>query len=132
MKSAAGLWIDHSQASIVVLSADGERAELVKSDVGKHVRFSGGSRVDGAGSLEEDQQDRRFDNSLHQYYDRVITHLRDADAILIFGPGEAKGELQHRLELEGLSERIVGVETEDKMTTRQVAAKVRRHFGKVR
>ena len=39
------------------------------------------------------------------------------------GPGEAKGELKARLERRGLGARIVGVETVDKMTDRQIAAK---------
>lgn len=50
---------------------------------------------------------------------------------LIFGPGEAKGELQERLEECNLGRRIVGVETVDKMTDRQIAAKVRKHFPKL-
>jgi len=132
MKSAVGLWIDHSQARIVMISAEGEKTEHIRSDMEKHVRFSGGSRFDGPGtSLEEDQQDRRFGNQLSQYYDKVITVIRDADAILIFGPGEAKGELRQRLEHEELGGRIVGVETTDKMTDRQIAAKVRQYFPKM-
>jgi hypothetical protein len=133
MKSAVGLWIDHSQASIVMLSGDGERTEHIMSDMEKNVRFAGGARSDGPGtSLEEDQQDRRFGNQLGRYYDKVIAVIREADAILIFGPGEAKGELQQRLEREGRSGRIVGVETTDKMTERQIAAKVRKHFPEIR
>jgi hypothetical protein len=54
--------------------------------------------------------------------------MRDAEAILIFGPGEAKGELRKRLERNNLGGRIVGMETVDKMTDRQIAAKVRRYF----
>ena len=132
MKSAAGLWIDHSQARIVMISAEGEKTEHIRSDIEKHVRYSGSSRFDGPGtSLEEDQQDRRFGNQLSQYYDKVITVIREAEAILIFGPGEAKGELQHRLEHEKLDGQIVGVETADKMTDRQIAARVRRYFPKM-
>ncbi len=41
MKSAAGLWIDHSQASIVMLSGDEEKTEHITSDMEKHVRYSG-------------------------------------------------------------------------------------------
>jgi hypothetical protein len=133
MKSVVGLWIDHSQASIVMLSGDEEKTEHITSDMEKHVRFSGGARSDGPGtSLEEDQQDRRFDNQLSRYYDKVIAVIREADAILIFGPGEAKGELQQRLERDGLSGRIVGVETTDKMTENQIVARVRQHFPKTR
>jgi hypothetical protein len=132
MKSAAGLWIDHCQASIVMLSADGEKTEHIESDMEKHVRFSGDSHFDGSGtSLAEDQQDRRFGNHLNQYYDKVITVIHEAEAILIFGPGEAKGQLQQRLEREALGGRIVGVETVDKMTDRQIAAKTRQYFPKM-
>ena len=54
--------------------------------------------------------------------------LRDAEFILIFGPGEAKGELRKRLEKSKLGGRIAGVETVDKMTDRQIAAKIRQYF----
>lgn len=50
--------------------------------------------------------------------------------LFLFGPGEAKSELKERLEKHGLGERIVGIETVDRMTDRQIAAKVRRHFPK--
>ena len=60
--------------------------------------------------------------------DVVIACLGDAESILIFGPGEAKGELKKRLEKNKLSGRIVVVETVDKMTDHQIAAKVRKHF----
>ena len=59
-----------------------------------------------------------------------IASIRDAESILIFGPGEAKGELKQRLETNNLGGRIVGIETVDKMTDRQIAAKVRQHFPK--
>ena len=36
----------------------------------------------------------------------MISHIRDADSILIFGPGEAKGELKKRLESKGLGGRV--------------------------
>jgi hypothetical protein len=58
----------------------------------------------------------------------VIACIRDAESILIFGPGEAKGELKKRLERNKLGGRIVGIETIDRMTDRQIAAKVRRYF----
>jgi len=60
----------------------------------------------------------------------VIASIRDAESILIFGPGEAKGELKKRLEGDKLGGRIVSIETVDKMTDRQITAKVRQHFAK--
>jgi hypothetical protein len=73
-------------------------------------------------------RDRRFADHLNTFYDEVISHIREAESILVFGPGEAKGELEKRLESKGLGRRIVGVETIDKMTDGQIAAKVRQRF----
>ena len=125
MKSEIGLWIDHRQAVIVVVTDAGEETKRIISNMEKHVRFSSGSSEDGS---QEDVRDRQFGNHLNSYYDEVIAVIRDADAIQIFGPGEAKGELEKRLEHEGLKGRIVDIETADKMTDRQIAAKVREHF----
>jgi hypothetical protein len=46
------------------------------------------------------------------------------------GPSEAKEELAKRLANNGLGARIVGIETVDKTTDRQIAANVRQHFLK--
>lgn len=128
MKKQIGLWIDHREAIIVALGEQGEETRRIESGMEQYIRFSGGP---GSGnSLAEDQRDRRFTNYLNNYYDEVISHVREAESILIFGPGEAKGELKTRLESQKLGERIVAVETEDKMTDRQIAAKVRQHFQK--
>jgi len=94
----------------------------------KHVRFTGGTASQDGST--EDVRDRQFGNRLNSYYDEVIAVIRDADSIQIFGPGEAKGELEKRLESEGLKGRIVGIESVDKMTDRQIAAKVRQRFLK--
>jgi hypothetical protein len=128
-----GLWIDHRKAVIVTLSDEGEATRLVESNVEKHVRYSGGAQSGGSHESRpgtgEDTRERHFEGQLHQYYDEVIAHIRIADAILILGPGEAKGELKARLERDGLAHRIVGVETADKMTDRQIAAIVRARVG---
>ncbi len=127
MKREVGLWIDHRQAVIVILTDEGEETKQIKSNMEKHVRFSDGGSQEGSA---EDMRDRQFADHLSNYYDDVIACIRDAESILIFGPGEAKGELEKRLKTKELGERIVGVETVDKMTDRQIAAKVRQHFLK--
>ena len=126
MKKQAGLWIDHRKAVVVLVTDQGEEIKKITSDMEKHVRFMGGT-ASGGGSTE-DVRDRQFGNHLNSYYDQVIAVLRDAHSIQIFGPGEAKDKLKKRLESEGLKERIVGIETVDKMTDHQIAAKVRGHF----
>ena len=134
MNREVGLWIDHREAVIAFVALKGKdkgkdkgngiEIQRIESDLEKHVRFSGGA----AAVTEEDIRDRRFANHLHKYYDEVIALIRDADSILILGPGEAKVELKTRLESQHLGAHIVGLETVDKMTENQVAAMVREHF----
>jgi len=128
MKRQAGLWIDHRRAIAVLMGDGGEETRQIESGMEKHVRFSGGDRPEDG--LAEDERDRQFASHLTRYYDDVISNIRDAESILIFGPGEAKDELAKRLTAKGFGARIVGVETTDKMTPRQTAAKVRLHFQK--
>jgi hypothetical protein len=129
MKKEVGLWVDHRKAVIVILTADGEETREIQSNMEKQVRFAGGSHADGSQSAE-DMRDRGFTNHLDKYYDDVIASIRDAESIQIFGPGEAKGELAKRLESKGLGGRVVGIETVDKLTDRQIAARVRQGFLK--
>ena len=126
MGKQAGLWIDHRKAVIVLISEAGEQIKVIYSDMEKRIRFT-----EGTGSQDgstEDVRDRQFAQHLNSFYDQVIAILRQADSILVFGPGEAKSELQKRLERKGLKERLLAVESADKMTEAQVAAKVRKRF----
>ena len=125
MTTNVGLWIDHRKAVIVSLRDHIERKKEIASGMEKHVRYSGGA----AKASGEDQRDMRFEGHLDKYYGKVVSAIRGADAILIVGPGEAKVELKARLESEALGGRIVGIETVDKMTDGQLAAKVREHFS---
>ena len=134
MRTKAGLWIDHRKAIIVAVTDKGEEIGLIVSKVEKQLQRSGDSPLEGRYGSEQvpadDSRQRTFTGHLNIYYDAVIASIRDAEAILIFGPGEAKGELKERLERDNLGGRIVGIETVDKMTDRQIEVKVRQHFPK--
>ena len=126
MKANAGLWIDHREAVIVLLSKDGDVTKRVASSAEKNPRAEGPSNGQvPAGDL----RDRAFTDHLARYYDEVIANLRDAGAILIFGPGEAKGELKKRFAIHRGDTRAISTEATDHMTEPQIAAKVRAHYG---
>ena len=134
MKTRVGLWIDHRKAIVVAVTDKGEEIRLIISKVEKELRRSGDSPLKGRyESLHvpaEDSSQRAFEGHLNIYYDAVIAAVRGAEAILIFGPGEAKGELKKRLVRNKLGGHIVAVETVDRMTDHQIATKVREHFSK--
>jgi hypothetical protein len=126
MNKQAGLWIDHRKAVIVLVTDESEEIQEITSGMKKHVRFTqGNSSEDGS---TEDVRDRQFGNHLNSFYDQVIAVLLGAESIQIFGPGEAKGELEKRLEHAGLKEHVLAIETVDKMTDKQISAKVRERF----
>jgi len=132
MKKEIGLWVDHREATIVILLDGEEEIKHIISNSGKHIRYSGSSHSKTPEGMKEvtseDQRDRKFGNNLNKFYDEIISNIRDADSIQIFGPGEAKGELEKRIMHQGLKSHILAVETVDKMTDRQISAKVREHF----
>jgi len=134
MKKTVGLWIDHRKAIVVAVTDKGEETGLVISKAEKQPRRSGDSPLRGPYDPlrvpAADSRQRRFTGHLNIYYDAVIACIRDAEAILIFGPGDAKDELKKRLKRNNLGGRIAGLETADKMTDRQIAAKVRKYFQK--
>lgn len=134
MGTKVGLWIDHRKAMIVAVTDKGEEIGLIISKAEKQLRRSGDSPFKGPYESQQvpasDSRQKTFTGHLNIYYDAVIAAMRDAESILIFGPGEAKGELRKRLERDSLGGRIVAIETVDKMTDRQIAAKVRQHFPK--
>ena len=134
MKTTVGLWIDHRKAIIVAVTDKGEEIALIISKVEKQLRRSGDSPLKGSYESSQvpasNRRQRALTGYLNVYYDAVIASIRDAKSILIFGPGDAKGELKKRLKRNNLGGRIVCIETVDRMTDRQIAAKVRQYFQK--
>jgi hypothetical protein len=132
MKTLAGLWIDHREAVIVLLSEKGQETRRIKSLVEKQLRRSCRSSSRDAFEAQmvpaDDSREREYTGHLANYYDEVISCLGPAKAILLFGPGEAKGELKKRIERDKLDLRINRIETMDKMTERQISQKVRGHY----
>ena len=101
MISKVGLWIDHRKALIVIVTEKGQVIKLIISAIEKQARRSLTSRHTGAFEPQkvpaDDSRQRSFTGHLNIYYDAVVAAIRNADSILIFGPGEATGELQKRL-----------------------------------
>jgi len=132
VKKSAGLWIDHREAVIVFVSAKGETTKVIKSNVEKQQGRIAGVRSTAPYEAllvpADDRQQNSFTGHLNGYYDKVIAAIGDVKSILIFGPGEATGELKKRIEKSKSNESILEVEVMDKMTDRQIAAKVRKYF----
>jgi ferritin-like metal-binding protein YciE len=132
MKTNIGLWIDQRRAVIVLGSGDNADIQVILSHADRQP-----GRIDGKRSLApyetqrveaDDVSQRKFTGELDHYYEEILSVVRGAQSLLIFGPGEAKGHLHKHLEESLAKTCTVHVEPADKMTDRQVAAHVREHF----
>lgn len=115
------------------MSDNGEKTQQILSNVEKQRGRSAGKRsttsFESQLVQEDDRQQRGFTKHLNVFYEEVLSCIRDVEAVLIFGPGEAKGEMKKILEQNNLRERVVTMESADKMTDRQIAAKVHDYFA---
>ena len=133
MNDKAGIWIDHRKALVVTFPPEGEDISLILSQVERHPERGGDSPLRGryeAHSVPaDDTRQRALTGELNTYYDAVIARVRGVAHVLLFGPGEAKGELNRRFVKMKVGDHITAVEAADKMTDREIVAKVREHFG---
>jgi hypothetical protein len=131
MKREVGVWIDRHKAVMVTVVGEQEETREVRSNVISHLKpltklelnhskVSLVANIDGALHHQSDH--------FSGYFSGVVSMLRNADLIWIFGPGEAKIELKMYLERENLGGRIVCIEDVNKMTDRQIVAKVRQYY----
>jgi len=134
MNMVAGVWIDHRKALIAMVSEAGEESVEIHSNVEKHL-----GRVDGVPANTpyeaqlvnaDDRHQREYTGHLAPYYNRVVDTVRHAKSLLIFGPGEAKGEFKKQLLHAKFDGVILPLEAADKMTDPQIMAKVREHSQK--
>jgi hypothetical protein len=125
MNSDVGVWIDHKKAVIVSITDGHVTTRTLESDVGPHPHY-GGSQEGGGEKKYEERHSLRLD----QYYDDVISQIGEPDTLLLFGPGEAKRQLKDRLgRSKAASQRVVVVQSADKLTDPQIVAKVKDHYG---
>lgn len=118
----AVIWIDHSEAHVIHFDAEASESEVVKTkSTHPHLHHKSGSTGSGhAGS------DKRY---LHA----VIEAVADAQEILVVGPGKAKLELLRHADQHDpkVAAKIVGVETVDHPTDRQLLAYARKAFVRI-
>jgi hypothetical protein len=125
MKKVIGLWLDYQEAIIVLVTDKGRDTRRVRSHLENDNGFS-----DTAQSVDtNDAQSRRFTHHLNQYYENVISNIREAGFILIYGLGNAPAELSHRMEASDMGGRIMLVETVAKMTDGQLWAKAQQRYS---
>jgi stalled ribosome rescue protein Dom34 len=131
MATKTGLWINHRHAVIITITDEGAKTKQIKSNVEKHIRAGDPTLKGSFESFQvpaDDSHEREFTGHINNYYNEIIKYIANADAILIFGPGEAKNELAKQIEKQKLTGFIHDVETAGRMTDHQIMAKICKYF----
>jgi stalled ribosome rescue protein Dom34 len=130
MNRHIGLWIDHKQAYLVWYESS--RVDMIPSNIEPPAHYSGGTQLGGKLTQSGDTELRhndRYKVQLNRFYKQVISALQDAASILVMGPGQAKVEFEKALKKhKNLKNRLVKVETADKMTKNQMIAHVKEFY----
>lgn len=130
--SKVGLWIDYRKAIIVSVTEKWEKIKKIVPVSERYSQYFIDSTLKNSCSPIQTPVNhfpqRILQKQINIYYDEVIASICDANSILIFGSNTAKYELKYRLEMNKLGDRIVSIETVDKMTERQISSKILQKF----
>jgi hypothetical protein len=128
----AGVWIDHEQAIVVLLTDQGEEMLQIRSDSNASARSPAGLRAKNSYQPNDfafdGKGERKITARRNEYYDEVIACLRNPQAILVLGPEAAKAEFRRRISSRHFTGHIAEMKTVAKLTDDQIADYVRQHF----
>jgi hypothetical protein len=135
MDKNIGIWLDHEKAAIVTITnglttISHLNAETENNNHSVHGASASATHFGHQEVTLERKIERRHKEHLHHYYQDIIHEIRDGKKIFILGPGEAKIELEKEIKkTNDLASKIIAIESADKMTDHQIAAKVRNVFA---
>jgi len=129
-----GIWIDKEKAHLVSLQNEKEHITTINSEM-EFFNPKGGSRSKTRWGPQDVVQDSKYlEREKHQYksYFKQLAHkLKDADALVIFGPADTNDRFRRELEehYTSIASKIKGVEKADSMSMNQVKAWVRNYYN---
>jgi hypothetical protein len=125
-----GIWIDHRRAVVVTIENGNESIATLEGEADHQPKAAGRSGNPTKWGPQATFNERRIEENyrlkVSHFYKDVIKSIGKADQLLIMGPAQAKLEFVEEVE-KVVDLRAVPrkVETVDKMTDPQIAAKVR-------
>jgi len=137
MKRQTGIWIDSSKAIIVTL--DGHKEEKI-SEIDSEVENSvyhnkegdkGTFSAENRQSSSETKFDNRKKEQMDYFLKEVVSYVKGADELYVFGPAETKIKLEQKINDEKSIEagKLRMVETADNMTLNEIVAKVKKFYN---
>ena len=111
------VWLDHAEAHVIHFNRDESQTDIIKSASKPHLHVKAG----GNGGRSADDR---------AYLEQVISSVKDAQEILITGPGTEKTVLYKFMlkQHPAVAEKVVSVESSDHPSDNQLLAYARKFF----
>ncbi|MDM9630713.1 hypothetical protein [Robiginitalea aurantiaca] len=128
-----GVWMDKKEAHVVSVSEGKTEMKNLASDL-EFFNPKGGSRSKTRWGPQQVVHDSRYtereNHQLREYYDTLARELKDAEAIVLYGPAGTKADFKKRLDEAhpDIGMKVRDVLTADSMTPNQVKALILGYF----
>ena len=128
-----GIWLDKKKARIIRIEAENVFMETVVSEVEDyHIQGGSGTKLKG-GPQDVVQDSRYLEREKHQlkaFFKEIASKMKDANAIVLFGPAQAKDKFYKELQenYKDINAKVKAVKPADNMTDNQVKAFVKDFF----
>ena len=120
-KKCVGIWMDHSTANLIDYDQSGEN-QTIESDFTHRRKVEALNRSEHIMHNKEQQMNEAF-------YKEIAAEILNYDHVVLFGPTNAKNELNNILDKDLHYVDIkIDVESADKMSDNEQMAFVRNHF----
>jgi len=126
-----GIWIDKEKANIVTLKDESEQFSTINSDI-KYYNVKANKTIGGAKEVVKDRKYlEREKHQIKSYFKEIASKIKDANAIVIFGPAQLRVKFKKELDknYKQISAKVKSVIKANKMTDNQVKALVRDYFS---
>jgi len=130
-----GVWLDRSKAVLVDVSSDKPNTSVLESGIETRLRIPGEGDQPGRFGRQflanEQTKKARLLSSEKRFLGQVMKAVADGDQLVIYGPARMKLGLAELIrENTAPMPNIRDVITADSMTDNQVAALIRKYYGK--
>jgi len=120
-KKKLGIWMDYSSPHLI--DPDKNKNQIIESKFSSDIQ----KEVMKKGEKHLHNKEEQFQQS---YFNEIADQIRGYDQVLLFGPTNAKKELNHYLnEKEQFKHVKIALESADKMTENEKNAFVKKHFN---
>ena len=111
------VWLDKKDAKIFIIKDSGlEKKRFRRGEMGRDTHH---------------KKDTHEDTNSEHFYSDLAKKLKDADHLLIMGPGEAKRHFKTHLDKhqsDSLAKKVIGVENFENSTEREILATANKFF----